>query len=438
MPVRLVDGQRDRCGAAPRGRRRPRHRRRGEWASMSRSRSSAARAGISPSQLSTAPSSRSSARGKRPGAGGHGSGQPMIRSRRAAAMAMPRSAICCSSAASQAGSRPRSPSPRSTCTRSCSAWSYAPGAWRGRDRGRTPAGRGIAAGAAAPSRNSRSICGVSQATDRISRQGRLAAGERAVDLHQPPVAAAGGGGIPAGAEIDLRRPAGSPSRRCPRRRGAAGRRPRADIMRSMSGSRAWRRPRPGDQEGDRLQQVGLAGAVRAGQHHRPPVQFDLGPAVVAEIGQHQPRQPDDGPGGMPMASLGADWRRAGALDIRPPSDPHRHQHIERAGIADIADQGGRGGVGQRELRALAVDLLGDVEEIAGVEADLDAGAAIVRLRAPRWRCRFPGWWPRASACPPSATASPRATSRWRWWRRGRRLRRSSCGRLPSSCRCRSG
>ena len=41
-----------------------------------------------------------------------------------------------------------------------------------------------------------------------------------------------------------------------------------------------------------LQQIGLAGAVRAGQHHRPGTELEPRRAVVAEIGQHQPRHAD--------------------------------------------------------------------------------------------------------------------------------------------------
>ena len=61
--------------------------------------------------------------------------------------------------------------------------------------------------------------------------------------------------------------------------------------------------------------------------------IELAAAVVAEIGQREPRQPDDGPGGVPDGSLGADRRRSGALDIgaavRPASASARRARWRR-------------------------------------------------------------------------------------------------------------
>src|SRR5690349_4102949 len=45
------------------------------------------------------------------------------------------------------------------------------------------------------------------------------------------------------------------------------------------------------------------------------------------------------------------------------SNPHRHQHVERAGFAVVLDQRGRAGVVEHEDRAVAADLADDVEQI---------------------------------------------------------------------------
>ena len=64
-----------------------------------------------------------------------------------------------------------------------------------------------------------------------------------------------------------------------------------------------------------------------------------------------------------------DDRRCAPLDAG--IHPQRHQHVLDAGVAGIEHQGGRGGVGEAELGRLAADLAGDVQQIAGVEADLE-------------------------------------------------------------------
>ena len=80
------------------------------------------------------------------------------------------------------------------------------------------------------------------------------------------------------------------------------------------------------------------------------------------------------------------------------SHPHRHQDVERVRLVVLAQQGRRGGVGQVDFDAVALDLVEDVHQIAGVEADLDPVGAIVGRRVPRSRGRFPGWSPTASPC----------------------------------------
>src|SRR4029453_10883646 len=60
--------------------------------------------------------------------------------------------------------------------------------------------------------------------------------------------------------------------------------------------------------------------------------------------------------------------------------PHGHQHIERALVSDVAHERRRRGIGERELGALALDLLGDIQQVARVEADFEIATAILHLQ----------------------------------------------------------
>src|SRR6188508_1423841 len=53
------------------------------------------------------------------------------------------------------------------------------------------------------------------------------------------------------------------------------------------------------------------------------------------------------------------------------SDPERHQHVLDARVFRVEHQGRAGRVGEAELGGLAGDLAGDVQEVAGVETDLE-------------------------------------------------------------------
>ena len=53
------------------------------------------------------------------------------------------------------------------------------------------------------------------------------------------------------------------------------------------------------------------------------------------------------------------------------SHPHRHQHVQRAGRVLIAQERGGAGIRELQLGLLALELRGDVEEIAAVEADIE-------------------------------------------------------------------
>ncbi len=59
------------------------------------------------------------------------------------------------------------------------------------------------------------------------------------------------------------------------------------------------------------------------------------------------------------------------------SDPHRHQNIQRSGLVILTDQSRRAGVGEVEFDNVAFNLAQDVHQIARVEADFEAFAAIL-------------------------------------------------------------
>src|SRR5215203_5792184 len=59
------------------------------------------------------------------------------------------------------------------------------------------------------------------------------------------------------------------------------------------------------------------------------------------------------------------------------SDPHRHEHVQRRSLVVLTDQGRRGGIGEMDLDHVTVNLPEDVEQIAGVEADLEARRSII-------------------------------------------------------------
>ena len=53
------------------------------------------------------------------------------------------------------------------------------------------------------------------------------------------------------------------------------------------------------------------------------------------------------------------------------SHPHRHQHVERALVVLVLHQRRRAGVGEAEYGDFALDLGGDVEQVARVETDIE-------------------------------------------------------------------
>ncbi len=56
---------------------------------------------------------------------------------------------------------------------------------------------------------------------------------------------------------------------------------------------------------------------------------------------------------------------------------HRHEHVQRAFVAGVLHHGRGAGIGELEQRALALELVGDVEQVARVEADLERGRAVL-------------------------------------------------------------
>src|SRR5438045_2834683 len=81
-----------------------------------------------------------------------------------------------------------------------------------------------------------------------------------------------------------------------------------------------------------------------------------------------PEGPTRGEGATMRPALGSSAGYAG--EGARPSHPHRHQHIQRALVVAVLHQGRRAGVGELERGDVAFDLCGDVEQIAGIEADI--------------------------------------------------------------------
>ena len=114
-----------------------------------------------------------------------------------------------------------------------------------------------------------------------------------------------------------------------------------------------------------FQEVRLAGAVRAGQNHKPRLGLETQRAIAPEIAQ---RHTADG-------ETRRAWRTVRRLHcVRQCGahlNPHGHDDINGVFIFRIAHQGGRRRIGQAEFDGLAGNLLGHIEDIARVEADFD-------------------------------------------------------------------
>ena len=165
---------------------------------------------------------------------------------------------------------------------------------------------------------------------------------------------------------------------------------------------ARRKPRPGARKRNRLDQIGLAGAVRARQHHQVAVRSrglprdSCGNSSASGGGCGRQSCAQHAMNRSVRSHRRRELRSSAARARR--SHPHRHQHVERALGVLVLDQRRRAGIGELEHRHLALDLRGDVEQVARVEADIERIGSRTRPRSPRWRCRNPGWSPTASAC----------------------------------------
>src|SRR5262245_43496745 len=62
------------------------------------------------------------------------------------------------------------------------------------------------------------------------------------------------------------------------------------------------------------------------------------------------------------------------------SHAHGHQDVDRGRILRPAHQRRRGGIREHEARPFTFDLLGDVEEVARIEPDLERTVGIVDLQ----------------------------------------------------------
>jgi hypothetical protein len=72
-----------------------------------------------------------------------------------------------------------------------------------------------------------------------------------------------------------------------------------------------------------------------------------------------------------------------------------------------------------EQRILAFDLLGDVQQVAGIEADLERGRGIDDLDLFGRAAVLRAGRRQVTRCRDRSSASPRGSFRSRWWRRGR-------------------
>ena len=333
-------------------------------ASVARSRSSAASAGISPSQLSTSPCERQPRRGKRPSRRGqHGgrAGRPGRAGRRRWRRRC--SAICCSSAASQAGSR------RARGSRPAAGARARAAPARRRERGSAWPGSKPSTSRSRKRRRAEAAFDEQPVHLRRQPEHRQDArpgptgprGERAVDAHQAAVAAAPRRRDRGRCRCRISPPAGRERRgHGPGGRGAGSAVGAGACGRSRA-SRAWRRPRPGAEEGDAppadwscRRRWGRSAPPAAG----PCIQRAA--RIAAEIGQRQPgaqahadgrparQRSDRTSAGSRSWRRGEDVRHQAACAITPAS---ASAHRARWRPPASPHQGRRGGVGQLELRA---------------------------------------------------------------------------------------
>src|SRR3954451_17350653 len=109
----------------------------------------------------------------------------------------------------------------------------------------------------------------------------------------------------------------------------------------------------------------------------PAVGWDRGGSgAAAVIGCVYTTVPPTGHPGRPTLRAmgpGSAFGRPGRLRVivERGLHPHRHQDVQRGRVFAVLDQGRGAGVCKLEQRRVAVELAGDVEEVAGVEADIE-------------------------------------------------------------------
>ena len=162
----------------------------------------------------------------------------------------------------------------------------------------------------------------------------------------------------------------------------------------MSASSARRRPRPGMNSDRASRRLVLPApfsptSATSGRDDRE-VEARIGAEILKDEARDRGGRAVRGHDSAPLfrgadskdqAPRGPRLRSSGRQAYRDGSalDPHRHQHVERRRALAVLDQGRRAGIGELEQGRVAVELAGDVEEIAGVEADIERRRIVIDL-----------------------------------------------------------
>ncbi len=104
------------------------------------------------------------------------------------------------------------------------------------------------------------------------------------------------------------------------------------------------------EERERFEQIGLDSPVLADQSNDLALDRQIEGLVGTEVLQDQP---------------------AYGCHDREPSHAHRHEDIERGRALAILNHCRRAGIGELEQRGVAIELSGNIHQIAGIEADIE-------------------------------------------------------------------
>src|SRR5437762_11471296 len=80
-----------------------------------------------------------------------------------------------------------------------------------------------------------------------------------------------------------------------------------------------------------------------------------------------------------FASIPRHWRHAAWRRPNANSNPHWHQHVEGAAIVAVAHDGRRASIRQLKLHALALDLIGDVQQVTRIKTNFERSGRIARF-----------------------------------------------------------